>query len=148
MPSFRHGKDSPMSTQLSLWSDIRRAGAQWTGVALAAVLSGVLLGVQMQLGLSEKRAFEISLAVGFLLAVLFWVLISRRMGVRLIEYSPTASATTILQVQGDEAVYFQTAVAATAVLAITLYSVQARSMVPNTPLTPSAVSFTCYTTVA
>src|SRR5271170_7687062 len=66
-----------MSTVLAFWPETRRVFGQWVGVALASVLSGLFLGILVRLGLDQERALEVALPVGFLLALLFWVLVDR-----------------------------------------------------------------------
>ncbi len=60
-----------MST--ALWPETRRIIAQWVGVALASIISGVLLGILLRQNMNDKLALEIALPVGFLLALLFWI---------------------------------------------------------------------------
>lgn len=65
-----------MSTQTAFWPEIRRAVLQWAGVVLAAIISGLLRGGLLHSGMSEKHALEIALPVGFLVALLCWVLVA------------------------------------------------------------------------
>src|SRR5258708_23243340 len=65
-----------MST--ALWPETRRIIAQWVGVALASIISGVLLGILLRQNMNDKLALEVALPVGFLLALLFWIWSGRR----------------------------------------------------------------------
>jgi len=65
-----------MSTQSAFWPETRRALAQWAGIALASIISGLLLGVLLRQGMNEKLALEIALPVGFLVALLCWISVS------------------------------------------------------------------------
>lgn len=66
-----------MSMHLAFWPETRRVIAQWIGLVVASVLSGLLLGILMRQGLDREHALETALPVGFLLALLFWVLVDR-----------------------------------------------------------------------
>jgi hypothetical protein len=66
-----------MTTYRAFWPETRRIIAQWVGIAMASVLSGSLLGLLIRQGLDREHAFETALPVGFLLAILFWVLVDR-----------------------------------------------------------------------
>src|SRR5260370_34336167 len=65
-----------MST--ALWPETRRIIAQWVGVALASIISGVLLVMLLRQNMNDKLALEVALPVGFLLALLFWIWSGRR----------------------------------------------------------------------
>lgn len=91
-----------MSMQTSFWLDVRRVSAQWLGILAASVLSGSLLALLLYAGVGDRLALGIGLAVGFVLALFFWVLISRRMRVLTVDYTVTASAT-VIQIEGDGA---------------------------------------------
>ncbi len=67
-----------MSARTAFWHETRRITAQWVGLALASIISGVLLGMLLRQGTNERLALEIALPVGFLLALLFWIWSGRR----------------------------------------------------------------------
>jgi hypothetical protein len=71
--------------------------------------------------------------MGFLLALLFWVLIGRRFAIRTIEYTAAGSAV-VLQLDGKAPAFAAT------ILLISLSSVNAQQVPP--------VTNTCYTGVA
>lgn len=82
-----------MSTHIiGSWLETRRIIAQWIGVVGASILSGVLLGVLRRQGMSRTLALELALPVGFLLALLFWVWLSRRFSPKPIEINVPISA--------------------------------------------------------
>ncbi len=97
-----------MSTHTTLWSEVRGVAAQWVGIVLAAILSGLLLGILMRDGINEKLSLEIALPVGFLLALLFWILASRQRLTRraVIEMPLPVSMTVInFEVQSTATAY-------------------------------------------
>jgi urea transporter len=65
-----------MSFHMPFWLEVRRAIARWTGVILASVLSGLLLGALRRQGMAYRSALEWALTLGFILALLFWIWIS------------------------------------------------------------------------
>lgn len=67
-----------MSAHMGFWLEVRRAIARWTGVMIASVVCGLLLGLLRQQGIPYKQALEMALPVGFLLALLSWVWFSHR----------------------------------------------------------------------
>jgi len=95
-----------MSTHTALWPEIRRAGAQWSGVVAASLMSGLLLGVLLRQGARQRLALEIAMSVGFLLAVIFWMLINRRFTVKPIQIqTPVSSNVPTFEGQLTTSVY-------------------------------------------
>jgi len=91
-----------MAVQAAFWPETRRAIAQWIGIVLASVFSGLLLGILSRQGVSDKLALEIALPVGFLLALLFWISISywfSTRGVRIPVVQPLSS--NFPNIEGD-----------------------------------------------
>ena len=135
-----------MATRTAFWPDVRRAGAQWAGVVLASMLSGLLLGTLRHQGIAEKLALEIAVPVGLLLALWFWIEASRRFAsVIIVDTVPVyavATLSTAVQFQGGcEPAYLPTAAFATAVLIVFLSSAP-------TPAQQQAVSpMACDTTL-
>ncbi len=68
-----------MGTHSVFSSDTRRALAQWAGVFLASILSGILLGILRQRGTPLKTALEWAIPVGLSLALITWVWVIRAM---------------------------------------------------------------------
>jgi hypothetical protein len=132
-----------MATRTAFWPDVRRAGAQWFGVALASVLSGLLLGTLQYQGIAEKLALEIAVPPGLLLALWFWIVASHRFPTVIIvdpvpEYAVATSSTAVQFQGGCEPAYLPTAAFATAVLIVVLSSAP-------TPAQQQAVSpMACY----
>jgi len=90
-----------METRTSLWPEIRRIVAQWVGVTLASIISGVLLGILLRQNINEKLALEIALPVGFLLAMLFWIWSDRRFSASATRITvPVAASPTITNFDG------------------------------------------------
>jgi hypothetical protein len=102
-----------MSTRKLFWPEILRVWAQWFGLGLAAIPSGLIFGILEQRGTNQKAALAIALAVGFALALTFWVLIARLIAVKPVEYSSGVCPTVV----SLEPAY---AVAAVALLCITV----------------------------
>lgn len=91
-----------MAIQVTVWSETRRAIAQWIGIVLASVLSGLLLGILLRQGVSDKLALEVALPVGFLLALLFWISISYWFSTRSVRISMVvALSSNIPNFEGD-----------------------------------------------
>ncbi len=76
-----------MTTYKAFWPEIFRIWAQWLGIALAAIPSGLLLGILQRDGINSKVALAAALATGFLLALVFWVLIGRLFTIKPTEYT-------------------------------------------------------------
>jgi len=108
-----------------------RIWAQWLGIGLAAIPSGLTLGVLLRYGINEKAAIAIALAVGFALAVTFWFLIARRIAVKPVEcttgFSPNVTSL-------DPAGAF-----VTAMLCVTLYSGQLQTVTMERSATSSVI---------
>ena len=104
-----------MAMHKVFWSEIARIWAQWMGIGLAAIPSGLILGVLLRYGINEKAALAIALAVGFATAVTFWFLIARWVVVKPVDWTTGISPNVISL---DYAGAFVT------VLCITLYSAQ------------------------
>lgn len=86
-----------MSAHMEFWLEVRRAIARWTGVMIASVICGLLLGLFRRQGIAYKTALEMALPVGFLLALLFWVLLSRRFSAVVAAEHTTALTIAIIQ---------------------------------------------------
>ncbi|HLM81074.1 MAG TPA: hypothetical protein VK302_10620 [Terriglobales bacterium] len=110
-----------MSTRTVFWPDLRRIIAQWAGVVLASILSGVLLGILLRWGFAERLAFGIALATGFLLALVFWIVIGRQFKPVAIEYTIAVSPVGV-QYEGADTMNWPTPAFAAAVLCVTLIS--------------------------
>ena len=128
---LRHGKEYPMSTHKQFWRELMRVWAQWLGLGLAAIPSGVILGVLEQRGVNGKAALAVALSVGFVLALVLWVWIGRRFAVVAVEYT-TAASPILVQFESQQGALMPTAAFATAVLVISMYCVQTPSA-PNMP---------------
>lgn len=79
-----------METRTSFWFEVRRAIQQWVGIASSAVLAGTLALVLVHYGINERVALGISLSVGALFALVFWIEIGR-------SFSATRKVPTIVQ---------------------------------------------------
>lgn len=89
-----------MTTKAAFWPETSRIIGQWIGIATASVLSGLLLGILSREGVGEKLALEIALPIGFLLALIFWVLIGYWFRTRTAGISvPVSSNVTNFEVQ-------------------------------------------------
>jgi hypothetical protein len=82
-----------MSAHMEFWLEVRRAIARWTGVMIASVICGLLLGLLRREGVPYKAALEMALPVGFLLALLFWVWVTYRFSRESLQLPLPASAT-------------------------------------------------------
>ncbi len=102
-----------MSTRKVFWPEIVRIWAQWVGIGLAAIPAGLTFGVLLRYGINERAALAVSLAVGFGLALTFWILIARHIAVKPEEYTTGVSPNPI-------SLEPMAAFAATAVLCLTL----------------------------
>src|SRR4029077_9800736 len=115
-PCERHGKEYPMSTHRVFLPEIMRIWAQWLGLGLAAIPSGLTFGILLRYGIGQTAALAFALPIGFVLAVIFWVLIGRWIAVKPVEYTMGFCLDTIaLDRAGTVAV---------AMLCITLHSYQ------------------------
>jgi hypothetical protein len=90
-----------MSVPMSFWPEVRRAFARWTGVVLASVLSGLLLGILRDRGIAYKLALEIAVPVGFLLALLFWIWLSREFPVTVAAPVPLTISPNSMTFDGE-----------------------------------------------
>jgi ABC-type Fe3+-siderophore transport system permease subunit len=124
-----------MAKHIFYWHEVRRVAAQWIGVALASVLAGVLMGTLIREGFADRLALKVSMSAGFTLAVVFWVLVERRFAVVGIRSANAFSPT---------AIQFQTAAFATAVLIVSVYTVQ----VPPAPQSFGGTANTCTPPIA
>jgi hypothetical protein len=75
-----------MAKHRFFWREIVRIWAQWFGVGLASIPAGITLGILLRNGIARKEALEIALSLGFVLALVFWILIGRMFAVKPIEY--------------------------------------------------------------
>lgn len=125
-----------MAARLFYWSELRRVIAQWAGIALAAVLAGFLLGALMQIGYHRRPALEISVAAGFVMAIVFWGLMGRRYSVSVVQYAVVSPSTTF-QFQGLLGI---PVVATGALLVISAYTVN----VPMNPLSLTGPTIACH----
>lgn len=91
-----------MLAHRAFWLEVRRAFAQWTGVVLASVLSGLLLGILRRQGIPYKPSLEMALPVGFLLALLFWLWISSRYS-RALAAMPASVSPAAVNFEGQPA---------------------------------------------
>ena len=123
-----------MSTRKVYWPEVLRIWAQWLGLGLAAIPTGLMFGILLRSGISQRAALAVSLVVGFALSLLFWILISRRIAVKPVQWSPTVTADTI-SLDPAYAV-------ATVVLCLTLYTSQppAVTMAPSVSISANALS--------
>jgi hypothetical protein len=97
-----------MSAPTSFWLETRQTIAQWTGIVMASALSGVLLGVLRRQGVVYRPALEIALPVGFLLALLFWIWLSRQFSIKAIQIPvPISPNVTNFEGQLTTVVSFQ-----------------------------------------
>jgi hypothetical protein len=94
---------------MGFWLEVRRAIARWTGVMLASVFCGLLLGLLRRQGIAYRSALEIALPVGFLLALLFWIWVSSRFSTAIAKPAPVSAAAVNFEGQSI-AVSFQCAV--------------------------------------
>jgi hypothetical protein len=113
-----------MSTHTAFWPETRRAIAQWAGIVLASVLSGSLLSILLRQGMNERLALRVALSVGFLMAVLFWLLISRRFAGTAVEYTVGVSTNVISLERADGTQEQSLALAAAVIICISLYPSQ------------------------
>ncbi len=95
------------------WPELIRVWAQWLGIGLAAIPSGLILGVLEKHGTDHKAALAVALAVGFILALAIWLLIARQTALKPVEYTVGVSYTVI-------SLEPACAVAAVALLCVTL----------------------------
>jgi hypothetical protein len=94
-----------MSTRISFWLETRRALAQWIGIVLASIVSGILLGVLRRQGLTYRLSLEIAVPVGLLCALLFWVWLTRRFVAKNVEISVPVSINAVT-LEGDFTVVY------------------------------------------
>jgi hypothetical protein len=72
------------------------------GIVLTAIVSGVVLGALLRLGMAEKSALEIAIPMGFLFAIGFWLSIARSFsGKRRPQITGPISAST-LNIEGQQ----------------------------------------------
>jgi hypothetical protein len=67
---------------------------------MASVLSGVLLGILRRQGVAYRPALEMALPVGFLLALLFWIWLSRQFSIKAIQIPVPIAHETDAQKHG------------------------------------------------
>ncbi len=94
-----------MATGISFWSEFRRAAFQWLSVAVAAVVSGVVLSELLLHGWTRSNALVAALVVGVVAALLpivaiglsFW----RRSSIPIKE----PVAVSAMNISGDLSIY-------------------------------------------
>ncbi len=84
-----------MSAHTAFWLELRHAFARWTGIVLASLFSGLLLGILRRQGVAYRSALEIAVPVGFVLALGFWVWISSRFSSAAIAKPAPVSASAV-----------------------------------------------------
>jgi hypothetical protein len=134
-----------MSTHKAFWRDLIRVWAQWLGLGLAAIPSGIILGVLESRGIDNRAALAVALAVGFVFALILWIWIGRHFAVVTVEYTSAASPT-VVQFESEQGAYVPvpTAAFAAAVLVVSVYCVQP----PSSPLSMPTLSIASYTPTA
>lgn len=121
-----------MSIHKAFWPEILRIWAQWFGIGLASIPSGLLLGILLRYGMKDKEALAIALSLGFVLALVFWVAIGRWFAVPEPQCVLAVSSANI-QIEPVPALAF-----ATAVLCVSLYAVQQPPAIHGMPSTMTA----------
>lgn len=122
-----------MSTYKVCLPEIIRVWAQWLGFGLAAIPTGILLGLLLKYGMNEAVALVFVLPLGFILGIVAWVLIGRWVVAKPVEY--TIGVCTDVVSLPDYA-----GAVAVAVLCVTLYSFQPLSGTGNYPPAPSSIN--------
>lgn len=111
-----------MATHKLFWREFSPVLAQWFGVGLASIVSGIALGIMLRKGIVQTEARAIALSLGFVLALAFWILIGRLFVVRPIECSVGMSPTSI-QFEVSGGAYGPSPAFAAVVLCISIYTV-------------------------
>jgi hypothetical protein len=118
------------------WRETLRTWSQWAGVAGASIAAGLLLGILLRAGVAERQAQSISLAVGFVSALLLWAMIGHWLAARPVEMTTGFSASVIQFEFAPEASHAAPAFAA-AVLCISVQMpAQPTPLHCVTPLSP------------
>lgn len=121
-----------MSTRKLCWPEIMRIWAQWAGIGLAAIPTGLILGLLLRYGASQTSALALALPVGFALALTFWILIARWIAIKPVAYTMAVSPNVI-------SLEPAAAIAATAILCLTLYSFHGSMGIVDQPRTASGI---------
>ena len=107
-----------------LWHEFSRILAQWIGVGLSSLIAGIMLGILLRGGIQQKEARSIALSLGFVLALVFWVLIGRMFTAQPIECAMGISSTVVQFERSGTNNDPPAAIAAAVILCVSLYTFQ------------------------
>lgn len=90
-----------MTEATSFWFDLRKAAAQWAGIALSAVFGGILLGLLIHRGMAERRALEIAVSIASVLALGICISIARSFSMRHAVPLSNQISSAVLTIEGN-----------------------------------------------
>jgi hypothetical protein len=132
-----------MVQRSSFWREILKVWLQWGAVGLAAIPSGIVLALLLKKGLTQLEARGVAIALGAILAIVFWNLIERKFAVHPQVYA-VGFSSNVFQVEFTDQSARTAPVFATVVLCISIPAYSALSSMPTaltlTPVQVDAIS--------